>query len=185
MGTTPYKSGTFKKLLTALAFLPIGVMLFIQSMGWPNNFDDFYRGFNGINTDHDVLQYGWLKSQEMLKHLVHDPLLTWSNQLDYRWPFITGIVETILLVGFMSMVTRNALTNGNRHIAFAIILLLIYLLGFNPIHFCHQQLFHSLFQHHSLSQCYAIQDLMLCQMTNYSQNVKEPGLDWDACLLCF
>ena len=118
MGTTPYKSGTFKKLLTALAFLPIGVMLFIQSMGWPNNFDDFYRGFNGINTDHDVLQYGWLKSQEMLKHLVHDPLLTWSNQLDYRWPFITGIVETILLVGFMSMVTRNALTNGNRHIAF-------------------------------------------------------------------
>lgn len=123
MGTTPYKSGTFKKLLTALAFLPIGVMLFIQSMGWPNNFDDFYRGFNGINTDHDVLQYGWLKSQEMLKHLVHDPLLTWSNQLDYRWPFITGIVETILLVGFMSMVTRNALTNGNRHIAFAIILL--------------------------------------------------------------
>ena len=124
MGTTPFKSGTFKKLLTALAFLPIGVMLFIQSMEWPNNFDDFYRGFNGINTDHDVLQYGWLKSQEMLKHLVHDPLLTWSNQLDYRWPFITGIVETILLVGFMSVVTRNALTNGNRHIAFAIILLL-------------------------------------------------------------
>ena len=93
-------------------------MLFIQSMGWQNNFDDFYRGFNGINTDHDVLQYGWFKSQEMLKHLVHDPLLTWSNQLDYRWPFISGIVETILLVGFMSMVTRNVLTNGNRHIAF-------------------------------------------------------------------
>jgi hypothetical protein len=123
MGTTAYKSGTLKKLLPALAFLPIGVMLFIQSMGWPNNFDDFYRGFNGINTDHDVLQYGWLKSQVMLKHLVHDPLLTWSNQLDYRWPFISGIVETILLVGFMSMVTRNALANGNRHIAFAIILL--------------------------------------------------------------
>ncbi len=123
MKTTVNKSEISEKLLTAIAFLPIGVMLFIQSIGWPNNFDDFYRGFNGISTDHDVLQYGWIKSQEMLKHLVHDPLLTWSNQIDYRWPFISGIVETILLVGFMSVVTRNALANGNRHIAFAIILL--------------------------------------------------------------
>lgn len=98
-------------------------MLFIQSLGWPNNFDDFYRGFNGISNEHDVLNYGWIKSQEMLKHIVHDPLLTWSNQFDYRWPIISGLIETILLIGFMSIVTNTALRSGSKHIAFSIILL--------------------------------------------------------------
>ena len=111
------------KALILAAFLPIGILLFIQSLGWPHNFDDFYRGFNGISPDHDVLGYGWFKSQEMLKHVVHDPLLTWSNQLDYRMPVISGLAETTLLVGLMSIISRKAISNGNRQIAFAMILL--------------------------------------------------------------
>ena len=110
-------------ILMGCCFFPIGIMLFIQSLGWPNNFDDFYRGFNGISTEHDVLHYGWIKSQEMLKHLAHDPLLTWSNQFDYRWPTISGLIETIFLISFMSIVTNTALRGGNKHAAFSIILL--------------------------------------------------------------
>ena len=111
------------KALILVAFLPIGILLFTQSLGWPHNFDDFYRGFNGISPDHDVLGYGWFKSQEMLKHVVHDPLLTWSNQLDYRMPVISGLAETTLLVGLMSIISRKVISNGNRQIAFAMILL--------------------------------------------------------------
>ncbi len=104
-------------------------MMFIQSLGWPNNFDDFYRGFNGINPDHNVLSYGWIKSEEMVKHIIHDPLLTLSNQFDYRFPILSGVIETILLMYFMYIVTELSLKSNKKSAAFSIIVLFNILTG--------------------------------------------------------
>ena len=123
------KLGINKKLIIILGFLPVGFMILIQSLGWPNNFDDFYRGFNGISPDHDVLSYGWMKSEEMVKHIVHDPLLTWSNQFDYRYPFLSGVIETIILLYFMYIVTLLSLKGNHKDIAFSTMVLFNILVG--------------------------------------------------------
>ncbi len=123
------KLGINKKFIIILGFLPVGFMILIQSLGWPNNFDDFYRGFNGISPDHDVLSYGWMKSEEMVKHIVHDPLLTWSNQFDYRYPFLSGVIETIILLYFMYIVTLLSLKGNHKDIAFSTMVLFNILVG--------------------------------------------------------
>ena len=120
------KSENLEKLSIFLSFFPVGIMMFIQSLGWPNNFDDFYRGFNGINPDHNVLSYGWIKSEEMVKHIIHDPLLVWSNQLDYRFLIQSGVIEIMILMYIM----KHLSFKGNqKSIVFSMIVVFIFING--------------------------------------------------------
>ncbi len=92
-----------------LAYIPVASLLLVQSWSWPRNWDDLHRGFNGIDPAHNLFAYGLGQSQQMLKLLVHDPALTWSNQLDYRHPLLSGLLEIGLLLAFMAICTAIAL----------------------------------------------------------------------------
>ncbi|WP_255095402.1 hypothetical protein [Synechococcus sp. J7-Johnson] len=80
------------------AISPSALQLFLASLPWPNNWDDFHRGYNGLEAEHPLISYGLLQSQVMLKLAVHDPLLTISNRLDILSPIGSGLLEVILLM---------------------------------------------------------------------------------------
>ena len=111
--------------LLFLAYWPIGCLLFIQSWAWPRNWDDMHRAFNGIDPYHNFVGYGIDQSRQMLKLLIHDPILTLSNRFDYQNPAVSGLLETFFLLFFMVLCTVIALKNGSRLQAFVLVI------GFN------------------------------------------------------
>jgi hypothetical protein len=98
MAHNSWNSRYVQWIASTAAISPIALQLFWASLPWPNNWDDFHRGYNGIEAGHPLIGYGLLASRYMLKLAVHDPLLTVSNRLDILSPIGSGLLEVILLM---------------------------------------------------------------------------------------
>lgn len=118
-----------RRVWLSLAFAPIGCLLIAQSWAWPRNWDDMHRGFNGIDPNHNLINYGIQQSEYMLKLLIHDPTLTWANQFDYRFPLLSGITEVALLVSFMVLCTALAIQSSKTMLAIILIIAFNLLVG--------------------------------------------------------
>ena len=93
---------------TIMSLLPAMIFLGLDASDWPNSWDDFQRLFNGISPEHEIINYGFHASKSMMKLAVHDPVLTFSSRLRLQFPFLSILVEVVLLISPILFFSRLA-----------------------------------------------------------------------------
>ena len=118
-----------QKIWIRLSLLPSAILILLQSIPWPQNWDDVHRALNGINNNHKLMEYGAYQAKQMMKLAIHDPILTLTNRFDFLHPWLSGLIETCLIIGSILLIVNTLLSKNQKTAAILLVLCFNLLIG--------------------------------------------------------
>ena len=118
-----------QKTWIRLSLIPSAILILIQSIPWPQNWDDVHRALNGINNNHKLMEYGAYQAKQMMKLVIHDPILTLTNRFDFLHPWLSGLIETSLIIGTILLIVNTLLSKNQKATAILLVLCFNLLIG--------------------------------------------------------
>ncbi|WP_206749673.1 hypothetical protein [Synechococcus sp. UW179B] len=84
---------------------------------------------NGINNNHKLMEYGAYQAKQMMKLVIHDPILTLTNRFDFLHPWLSGLIETSLIIGTILLIVNTLLSKNQKATAILLVLCFNLLIG--------------------------------------------------------